>query len=166
VGCDPDPKSEEIVCEILGSIEKRNIYDRPEKNAKTVLAHALAWKRPDLWNRAIRYCEPALETVKTATGEALEVFGLEPIKSSCVASYFSHAWRLIVRDRLIFLVQQNPELRVRFSVIQSIVDQTGSSNLGESFADDALSTSTAFYREDVPTVLGILNRASYRVRPL
>ncbi|TEB31929.1 hypothetical protein FA13DRAFT_1709392 [Coprinellus micaceus] len=94
VGCDPDPKSEEIVCEILGSIKKRNIYDRPKKNAKTVLAHALAWKWPDLWNRAIHYCGPALETVKTTTGEALEVFGLEPIKSfaakSGIASSVQH----------------------------------------------------------------------------
>ena len=99
VGCNLDSMSEAIALAMLKHLEgRRDAWDveTNANNAKTILALALAWKRPDLWNRAIRHCGPALEAVKTEVAKASNVFDLDSIKPSYVMFHSPRACRLIV----------------------------------------------------------------------
>lgn len=90
LSANPDPKSEQIVSSVLARLEgpKHAVYNptsaKDKQSAQTILQHAVAWRRPELWNKVIRHCGPALETTNTAISDALDVFELESIKPGCV----------------------------------------------------------------------------------
>ena len=94
LSANPDPKSEQIISSVLARLEtpKHSVYNptsaQDKPSAQTILRHAVAWRRPELWNKVIRHCGPALETANTAISDALDVFELETIKPGCVGVAF------------------------------------------------------------------------------
>ncbi|KAJ3545889.1 hypothetical protein NMY22_g2261 [Coprinellus aureogranulatus] len=144
----PDARSEGIVSAVLRHLDrvKYSAYtpsstkDKDRQSADTIVRLAIAWKRPDLWNRAIRHCGPALQTVNTALPAALKAFQLESIKPGIVQ-----------------LTKQDSALQVRFAVIKAIAAVLGPMHSPwiDNLAKDALSSYRAAAVADIPMLIEI-----------
>ncbi|TEB31947.1 hypothetical protein FA13DRAFT_1813724 [Coprinellus micaceus] len=147
LGGAPDPKSEEIVSAVLECLENARhapytpatVLENDRNSAKIILAHVVAWKRADLWNKVIRHCGPPLETVNSTLSDALKAFDLDSIKPGLVS-----------------LIQQNAALHARVNVVRDISHNARLSlncEWMESLATEALSSYAAFDVSDVPTLV-------------
>jgi hypothetical protein len=100
LGGAPDPKSEEIVSAVLECLENARhapytpatVLENDRNSANIILAHVVAWKRADLWNKVIRHCGPPLEMVNSTLSDALKAFDLDSIKPGYVHEAYSPYW--------------------------------------------------------------------------